>query len=334
MGFLSYNLRFYRAELQRLEGSPVTQKSLYRARQLLRMLDDLADEGYTALHEQLESSFSGESRLRAYLKSGHAAPFSRPERRTDAGPLSYEKQDTELCCAIAQVMREAAAEPETARVFFAENLQRFCRWLGYDDRTAYIFLLRDTLLPFVFYAAQGRERIYPWLLSRKSFAALTGRQNADDEIRACIYSALEAGHTDSQTFFRFVLPRIRQTIAQYPQAEDTLSGMLAGIDAEKILVVESGCAGTFPLLLMSLDARADLRMYTAYPYLEEAFGARIFTGRYEENRLFETMASQELYFRFSAIRGGKFYVKTCTDASVKRQALAEIRAMQAAPCIV
>lgn len=106
--------------------------------------------------------------------------------------------------------------------------------------------------------------------------------------------------------------------------------MLEGVDAERILVVESGCTGTFPLLLMSLDDRVDMRMYTTYPYLTNIFAERIFTSGYEENRLFETMASQELYFRFSGVRNGKFFVRKCTDAAVEARALAEIRMMQPA----
>lgn len=267
-------------------------------------------------------------RLREYLRRNHVEPFLFPENRPGANDLSYSAQDMELCGAIVQAMQAATAMPEAFPSPFANKRHQFCRWVGYDNKTAYIFLLRDTLLPFVYYSAQGRERIYPWLLSRKSFAALTGQQNADDEVRASIYRALEAGCTDFQSFIRFILPDIRQTIIRYPQAKNVICSMLTDIDADKILVVESGCAGTFPLLLMSLDDRVDMRMYTAYPYLTGIFGVRIFTSRYEENRMFETMASQELYFRFSGIRNGMFYVQKCTDMSIENQALAEIKMMQ------
>lgn len=103
--------------------------------------------------------------------------------------------------------------------------------------------------------------------------------------------------------------------------------MRAAIPAERILVVESGCAGTFPLFLMSLDDRVDLRMYTTYPYLTGVYRTRIFTPRYAENRLFETMASQAQYFCFSGLLDGRFYVQTCTDAAVARQSLQELKQM-------
>ena len=328
MGFLSYSLRFYRDALQTLEATPAVPDNIYHARQLLRMLDDLTDEGYLELNEQLEAAFCGVSRLQDYLRKHRVKPFPAPGVRPDSACLSYAPQETELRSALGCAMQEAATRQDAGSAPFTDRLRQFCRWIGYDDQTAYLFLLRDTLLPFVYYAAQGRERSYPWLLSRSAFAALTGQRNADDALRASIYKALESGCTAFPEFSRLVLPDMRQTLDLWPQAACTLRAMLEQIDAERILVVESGCVGTFPLLLMSLDSRVELRMYTAYPYLTGIYGPRVFTARYEENRMFETMASQALYFRFSGLRNGRFYVQTCTDSAVKRQALAEIENMQ------
>lgn len=92
-------------------------------------------------------------------------------------------------------------------------------------------------------------------------------------------------------------------------------------------MVESGCAGTFPLLLMSLDSRVDMKMYTTYPYLTEIYRDRIYTSRYEENRIFETMLSEEVLFRFSGVRNDDFFVCNCTDTAIVKQALAEIGTM-------
>lgn len=336
MGFISYNLSFYRNELQKLENNSVTQDSLRRA----RMLDDLADEGYTELNERLEKEFCCVSRLREYLNGNYAEPLCAvgdgvyPQNRTfaekhivDTEDISYSMHETELNRAVLQAVCKANNASYTPLHPTAERLHSFCRWIGYDDKTAYIFLLRDTLLPYVYYLGRGRKRIYPWLLSRKSFEVLTGQQNADDEIRASVYRALESGYTDSRSFLGAVLSDMRKIIAAYPEAENILRIMLRNIDAERILVIESGCTGTFPLLLMSLDDRVDMRMYTTYPYLTDIFGTRIFTSRYEENRIFETMVSQELYFSFSGIRDGCFYVRKCTDEAIERQSLQEIAMM-------
>ena len=81
-------------------------------------------------------------------------------------------------------------------------------------------------------------------------------------------------------------------------------------------------------LLKLLDDRADMRMNTTYPYLANLYAPRVYTARYEENQLFETMVSQEAYLRYSSFRNGRFYVQKCTSADIERLSLSEIKAMQ------
>lgn len=327
MSFLSYSMNYYRQALQALKENPCTPETIYRAKQLLKLLDDLADEGYTELNEQLEATHQALSFLRTYLTQNRAEPFPLPEKSVPSEALSYTSKELELSEAVHCAMEAATSVSDISPAPFIRELRRFCQWIGYEDDTAYIFLLRDTLLPLAYFLGNGRTRVYPWLLSRKSFAELTGVENADDEIRAAVYRALEVGCADFQAFSRIVFPDIRAAIGRYPQTETRLRSMLEGIDARKIHIVESGCCGTFPLLLMSLDDRADIRMYTTYPYLSNLYASRVYTARYEENRLFETMVSQEAYFRYSGLRNGRFFVRKCTNPEIERQALSEIRAM-------
>lgn len=78
MGFLSYNMEYFRRELDALEiGFPTTEK-VYHAQQLYRILEDLAAEGYHQLNELLETEKCGNSRLQAYLNRNNAAPFPMP----------------------------------------------------------------------------------------------------------------------------------------------------------------------------------------------------------------------------------------------------------------
>lgn len=326
MGYLSYYRGYYYAEINKLESSPPTPENLTHARRLLRLLYDLLDEGYTSLNYAVEGEFHGASRLKEYLKKSGVEPVTLPKFPL-IGKIEYSEHELELSEAVTEAMRSARELSSGEALPFCDRLSSFCRWIGYDDNTAYVFLLRNTLLPYVYYSTHGRNRIYPWLISRSSFARLTGKLDADDEIRAPIYNALEAGCTDYSSFLSCALPEIRKVISRYPQAKSTLCSMLSEIDAEKIIIVESGCTGTFPLLLMSLDSRADLRMYTTYPYMADIFKERVFTMNYEENRMFETMVSQDVYFRFSSVRDGRFYVRKCTDAAVELRALEEIKTM-------
>ena len=75
MGFLSYNLNFYRDELKKLEDVPATESRTEQVRRLLRMLDDLVDEGYSELNERIEKKFRGVSRMREYLRANRAEPL-------------------------------------------------------------------------------------------------------------------------------------------------------------------------------------------------------------------------------------------------------------------
>lgn len=328
MSFLSYSLTYYTALLRELEHDTPTAERIYRAKQALKMLDDLLDEGYTELAETLEQSVRGVTRLRGYLDAQHAAPFPLPAGTVTQHALTYSTEQTELTEAIEQLTAQARHAAQISSNPFLHELLCFCDWLGYEPDTAYIFLLRDTMLPFIRFAAAGRTQIHPWLLGRSTMRRLTAQENTDDVFRASIIEALETGRCRSyDEFCRFVLPDIREKLRSYPEAEAFLRRLLRDIPQKKLIVVESGCYGTFPMLLMSLDSRADLRMYTTVPYLADVYADRIYTRAYENNRLFETLDSQDLYFRLSAVEDGRFYVNRCCNPEVEVKALAEVKAM-------
>lgn len=51
MSFLSFNENYYRQRLGALENKLLSEGDIYETRQLLKVLDDLADEGYFELNE-------------------------------------------------------------------------------------------------------------------------------------------------------------------------------------------------------------------------------------------------------------------------------------------
>ena len=261
MGFLRYNLQYYAGELARLERTEATPQTICHAKRLLKMLDDLLAEGYSELNETLETDCCGVSRLRHYLQRHHAEPFPSLTGVAE-GDVRYERQPVELTAALHTLAVTAKKSRLLCRNAFLPRLLRFCDWVGYQENTAYIFLLRDTLLPYMYYRSLGRAELCPWLLSRSSLARLTGRPNVDDVLRAVIYQALERGEGDSfERFCAAVLPAMRAALRQYPTAEQSLSGLLRGVCAERILVLGSGCAGTFPMLLKSLEWRNSRILY-------------------------------------------------------------------------
>ncbi len=366
MSFISYSLQYYREELQKLEAAELhrsegtnlckeehadrrssgkKQRDIYRAKQLLKILDDLVDEGYTELSEKMEQDCQGVTRLREYLKRNGAIPFQIQKKIVKETDVTYEPEQLELEAALEAAVKAAtrdadaavlqgtvcgeASEESAEQIAFINRLADFCDWIGSEEDTAYIFLLRDTLLPYVYYKAQRQGGFYPWLLGRKAVDAIVGKQWVDDEIRAAVIRALESGKgRNFQEFCETVLPDIRETVSHYASLEKVLQKLLETVKEKRIVVVESGCSGTFPLLLMSMDERVDMRMYTTYPYLLDAYGDKVYTERYEDIRLFETMYSQDLYFRFADLRAGRFYVNRCDNKRVEEKAFAELRRMQ------
>jgi len=57
------------------------------------------------------------------------------------------------------------------------------------------------------------------------------------------------------------------------------------------------------------------------------YADKIFTQKYKENRFFKTLYSQDLYFRFSKLNNGHFYVNRCKDKEVEEKTMAEIKNM-------
>ncbi len=326
MGFLSYNLQYFTNEIARTETFAGDGQMIYHAKQLLKMLDDLSDEGYTELSDLLEVSCQGVSRLKKYLSDNHAAAFLAFPDTPARKDMKYSVEETELTNAIGELVAMAKESPTTRHDAFLSELVWSCEWVGYKENTAYIFLLRDTLLPYIYYRSKSRGNIHPWLLGRKTLSWMTGIPNVDDEFRAPIYKALELGKVVGfDDFCGIVLPRMRTAVGQYPQLEKSLTKLLRTITAEQIIVIESGCSGTFPMLLKSLDERVDIRMYTTYPYLLEAYGARIYSAKYEENRLFETLFSQDMYLQFSAWRENRFYVRICDNEEIRSRSCEETK---------
>ena len=59
MGFISYNENYYRRKLEEYENKILSDAEILEAKQLLKVLDDLTNEGYTNLNDTLEADLHG-----------------------------------------------------------------------------------------------------------------------------------------------------------------------------------------------------------------------------------------------------------------------------------
>lgn len=322
MGFLSFSLEYYIGKIRQYEQGLLSIAQLYEAKQLLKMLDDLLDEGYTSLVEALEAQYNGVSRLRKVLSENQAVPFVIPkDSKTET---LYSQEEYELTTFIDDMIGQAKQRKLQVDNSLLQELKRYGKWIGQEENTAYVFLLRDTLLPYILFKEKAIENIHPWLIGRKTMEALTGQPYVDDDFREAFFTALEAGITDYEDFKSFVKPRMLEVLAKYPLAKKELENLLQRIRADRILVIESGCYGTFPMLLAAIDERVEIRMFTAVPYMYDIYKERIFTKAYEKNRLFETLSAQDELMKFARCENGKFYVQKALSEKVIAQALGEM----------
>lgn len=327
MSFLSYNETYFLGKLKDYESRPLSPDDLYEAKQVLKILDDLVDEGYTALYDHLEQQFRCPTRLRTLITSNGEQPFA-VQKRLDPS-CTYNSREHEIHEAAGELLVSSASVDGSAQNEFLQDIRRFCEWIGYDDagETAYVFLLRDALLPYLYFRSRNRSSCYPWLLSRKFFSHITSRETIDDAIRLAIYNALESGISDYDGFRNFCKKQMCTVLDEHTDLKGVLDGLLRSIPHKKILVIESGYCGTIPMLLASMDERVDFRMFTTAPFLYEIYGDRLFCRAYEKIRLFETLYSQDLYMQFADFRGGRFYVRTAAEQEIATRALAEVKAV-------
>ncbi|MCR5769763.1 MAG: hypothetical protein K6G87_00865 [Butyrivibrio sp.] len=210
---------------------------------------------------------------------------------------------------------------------FLETIRSYCEWIGYEEDTAYVFLMRDAILPYVFFKSRNKDNLYPWLISRKFMEDITKEEGVDDDVRIPLYEALEEGNISFDKFFSYSKEEILYSLDEYPELKKLLLDLLGSIKQKRIIVVESGYMGTIPMMLKALDDRVDFRLFTTAPFLYETYKDNIFCQKYEEIRRFETLYANDLLMQYSSYSDGKFYVKLSKDDVVHNKALSEIKKM-------
>lgn len=328
MSFLSFSLSYYENKINQYENTAPSKADVYEAKQLLKMLDDLVDEGYEELSLQVEEQFHGVTRLKRLLSACGETPFPVIPYLEKSSEGRTETQELGAC--ISDLVEKAAECDTISDNPILGDIVKFCEWVGYDDDTAYVFLLRDAMLPYIYFSQslQGKScELYPWLIGRKYMDFISPGHYIDDIVRAPFFDALEAGSNSFEEFKAFCKKKILSDLQAYPEVLEALQKLLGTIQKEKILVIESGCYGTFPMLLAVLDERVDFRMFTTVPFLNNVYGERIFTRAYEKNRLFETLYSQDKLFQFENFRDGAFYVSKKLDEQVLQKSLGEVKRM-------
>ncbi len=323
MGFISFNEKYYQKKLEEYENNQLSESDIYEARQLLKILDDLTDEGYTNLNNRMENDFLCLTRLRKVLNKNGTLPFPIDHERLPE--TIYDNKEYEMEEVLGKLISEAGDCSADSDNPFLETIHRYCEWIGHEEDTAYVFLMRDAILPYVFFKSRNKDNLYPWLISRKFWEDITKEEGADDDVRIPLYESLENGNIGFDEFFPYCKEEILSALDEYPELKKILLDLLGSIKQSRIIVVESGYMGTIPMMLKALDDRVDFRLYTTAPFLYETYKDKIFCRKYEDIRRFETLYANDLLMQYSSYDNEKFYVKISTDDAVHDKALSEIR---------
>ena len=235
MGFISFNEKYYQQRLEVFEHKDMTSSDIYEAQQLLKVLDDLTDEGYTNLNNRMEADFSCLTRLKTILRNNGVTPFLiNHERLSDT---SYNNEEHELEKLLGELIMESNNYSTTSINPFLEEIRKYSDWIGYEEDTTYVFLLRDALLPYFYYRNRDRKNIYPWLIGRKFMEDITKIKYVDDDFRLPLYEALESGYIQFDDFSAYYKEKIKQVLEDHFELKLILLELLNSIKTSKIIVV-------------------------------------------------------------------------------------------------
>jgi hypothetical protein len=346
LGFASYNRIYYQEKLNEYESKycgSAPKAAVHEAKVLLKVLEDIHDEGYTSTYDSFSSEFDCINRLKAFITKNGETPFEVVNYSLLQKP-HYSEKTTELSeylAVLEERMRGGGPiMPEIPELFrdISDYTKNIYSSAGSD--TAYIFLLRDTLLPYFAFRKWGsgnKLALYPFLIGRKYlsfFKDQTGVPCIDpqgdseelyDALHEMIFSALLKEPEDFDRLRSYLRGLPQKELQRFPRFRSSLTDFLERIPQKKILAVESGYIGTIPLLLSCLDDRVDFRLFTTIPCFYEVYRGKYYTDAFEKIRLFETIQCQDALFRLSSIEGGRFLISETDNGEIKEHASMELR---------
>ncbi len=326
MGFIDY-FNFYLGKfLNENETNIPSADILKQAKILLKMMDDIADEGYTETAKYIEGEEHKLSRLRKLISDNGETAFPLVHFTVAENP-EYEEKEQLLNEYVRNLYTLLGKESDSHKTHpFYKELHEYTQYLKKQigDDTAYVFLLRDTLLPYLDFMRDGYENIYAYPIGRKFLDFYPNHKEPDrnyegstyDHIHEALFGAM---YNEPQTFAEY-RTELRKKLEPVFEAHDglyeELKSLLMKIPNGKIMVAESGYIGTIPSLLAAVDERVDFRMYASVPFMYKVYNGRLFSDHFEQIRMFETIQCQDALFRISSYKNGEFYVQETKNTEI------------------
>ncbi len=335
MSFISYSIRFFNERIYLYESKyslKAPRNILHEAKVLLKFLEDIKDEGYQKSYDFINEKTNAVDRLTSFILKNDGTPFLMEKFTVD--PVSEYKVEQynldEYLCFLKDQMSigKHILDPVPTVFYDILNYSRAIFESANSD-TAYCFLLRDTLLPYLSFEKWNIDNkliAHPLFISRKYLSFFDcGNNNFDiySGIQDIIFDTLDNDITNFSDFKSCIRKRIKSK-SEFKELINLLKGIMDSIKQENIMIIESGYIGTIPILLSSIDDRVDFRLFTTIPYFYEVYKGKFFTDEFQKIRLFETIRCQDALFKLASIDRDNVSICETSNTFIKGYALAEL----------
>ena len=344
MHYMPYMLKYLPKKFNEYnKSSNVSEEQIHEAQMILKEILDLKDQGYTNSYNTLVNNLDAVNVLSDFLTK-HNAKIIRPVKKIGKIKPDYNENKYELIEYIDKIkgyVNSITTEESSNPLLL--DIMSYSKWLyqNYDKDTTYVFLFRDTLLPYLAFDnwIKDADNIRPWLICRKwlslyrnekelkQFVESKNFGDNDDlyeTIYECLFTALDQESIQFDKFAKIMRDEFIKRKDNFSKAVDALSQILKTIKTKKIMVIESGRFASIPMLLKCVDDRVDFRLFTTTPQFYGVYKDKFFSKEYDKNRLFENLSCQDDLIRFAGYDDNKFFVQECYNENIKTKAVSEL----------
>lgn len=344
MHYMPYMLKYLPKKIEEYnQSSNVSEEQIHEAQMLLKEVLDLEDQGYIKSFNKLVKNLDVVNVLSEFLRK-HNAKIIRPVKKIGKVKPDYHTNKYELTRYIDKmkgyvnhITKQESSDP------LLLDIMAYSKWLyqNFDSDTTYIFLFRDTLLPYLAFERweHGANNIKPWLIGRKwlslfrnekekklSIESTNFGDNDDlyETIYECLFTALDQENEDFNRFAAIMKDEFLKRKDNFSKVFESLSDLLKTIKTEKIMVIESGRFASIPMLLKCMDDRVDFRLFTTTPQFYGVYKNKFFSNEYDKNRLFENLSCQDDLMKFVEYNNNQFYIQECSNDDLIYKAVSEL----------
>lgn len=337
-----FELTFYKKQIAKFESQKRLNKDdLVKCQQMLQIIDN--NKNYYPKQHQAMLEIDAYSRLNKLLKKHKMQPLGFFNEPMHKRPI-FESKEILLDDWLKTIKNNIKLTKKSKNnQNFLQSLKDYSTWILENDNknTAFVFLLRDMLLPYL-YTKNGLRKgnVFPFLFGRKLMQYFYNNDSKDNfdydfsddedlymQFLEVIFEGATKYNDDFEKFFKFLKPKFLKIIKSNNSFYLFVKDWLKQISAKQIIVVESGRYATIPLILMCVDNRVDFKLFSTSPEFYDLYKGKIFIKNLDKMIDIEKSISQNEMFVFSSVKNGQIMIKTNSNEKVLKKCFNEINTM-------